>query len=485
MERQLGHDFSRVRVHADGPAADSARGVRALAYTVGPHIVFGAGRYSPDSAPGQRLLAHELTHVMQQGAQPWSPSSAAELTVSSPGDATEREADRVATQSTHHPGPPASVPRSRAGAGVLHRTWDPLLPGECTAHPEGVWLQKVVVDQEKAQSVTLHWSDSTVTSSICSTGKGHCCVDDTDPGGTAASVSESRRNGSNATPIGTGFVITDRHRRNGWPFWNVFEPSRAIALHQHHTVTGTPLSHGCVRLPEQTAHEIFCGSRQNRTQVEVRGFSRPSCDEPELRHEWLQDFRTAGREVSDGERPDTARIIRENRAESRRILTEAYGHKPTEAEIAQGMEDQFTIPRCGFHGAEPTAEERRAVPETGAGANVASTSSELLARSGLERFVPATSRALEAARSLSAARTALQRLGRDLRSAANVLARGGQGNDQALVLGATGDGARDSPVGATVSPDLGTAGQPDRGVRLRDAGTVEGTLHGTAVTRYR
>src|SRR5438445_7662237 len=65
-ERRFDHDFSRVRVHADGAAAHSARTVAAAAYTVGSDIVFGAEMYRPNSQAGQRLLAHELGHVVQQ-----------------------------------------------------------------------------------------------------------------------------------------------------------------------------------------------------------------------------------------------------------------------------------------------------------------------------------------------------------------------------------------------------------------------------------
>lgn len=72
MEPRFGHDFSRVRVHADAKAAESARAVNALAYTVGPDIVFGAGQYAPRLGEGQRLLAHELTHVVQQFQTPRS-----------------------------------------------------------------------------------------------------------------------------------------------------------------------------------------------------------------------------------------------------------------------------------------------------------------------------------------------------------------------------------------------------------------------------
>lgn len=66
MESRFGHDFGMVRVHADAQAAESAREVNALAYTVGRDVVFGAGQYAPQGQAGRALLAHELTHVLQQ-----------------------------------------------------------------------------------------------------------------------------------------------------------------------------------------------------------------------------------------------------------------------------------------------------------------------------------------------------------------------------------------------------------------------------------
>jgi hypothetical protein len=63
---RFGHDFSQVRIHADARAAESARAVSALAYTVGNHISFGSGSYRPRSNQGRELLAHELAHVVQQ-----------------------------------------------------------------------------------------------------------------------------------------------------------------------------------------------------------------------------------------------------------------------------------------------------------------------------------------------------------------------------------------------------------------------------------
>ncbi len=53
MEARFGHDFSQVRVHTDERAAESAREVDALAYTVGRDIVFAAGQYQPASFDGR------------------------------------------------------------------------------------------------------------------------------------------------------------------------------------------------------------------------------------------------------------------------------------------------------------------------------------------------------------------------------------------------------------------------------------------------
>ncbi|MEH2236633.1 eCIS core domain-containing protein [Nostoc sp.] len=67
MESRFGYNFSQVRVHVDGASADSARALRARAFTSGGDIVFGSGEYAPTTSEGKRLLAHELVHVVQQG----------------------------------------------------------------------------------------------------------------------------------------------------------------------------------------------------------------------------------------------------------------------------------------------------------------------------------------------------------------------------------------------------------------------------------
>jgi hypothetical protein len=96
MEPRFGHDFSRVRVHTDSRAAESARAVNALAYTVGRDVVFRTGQYAPGTSKGQSLLAHELTHVVQQQGRGTHQYIQHDLTISDREDFTEREAERIA-----------------------------------------------------------------------------------------------------------------------------------------------------------------------------------------------------------------------------------------------------------------------------------------------------------------------------------------------------------------------------------------------------
>lgn len=115
MKRHLGHDFGHVRLHTDEPSRQSARSVNARAYTVGSHIVFGAGAYRPEAPAGQRLIAHELTHVVQQAGS----SPPRDLVVGPGEDAAEREAQTVA--SSVDPLGVARHSQAAAEAGVLRR----------------------------------------------------------------------------------------------------------------------------------------------------------------------------------------------------------------------------------------------------------------------------------------------------------------------------------------------------------------------------
>lgn len=94
MEARLGHDFSRVRIHTDTRAGESASAVQALAYAVGGHIAFAPDLFAPETDEGRQLLAHELVHTVQQRHLPANPTN---LTLESASDSPlEREADRAA-----------------------------------------------------------------------------------------------------------------------------------------------------------------------------------------------------------------------------------------------------------------------------------------------------------------------------------------------------------------------------------------------------
>ena len=97
FEPRFRHDFSFVRVHTDSAAAESAKRVHALAYTVGSDIVFGSSQYSPETKAGRSLLAHELTHVIQQRQAPVKASLLqAKLPIGDPDNKFEREAEAAA-----------------------------------------------------------------------------------------------------------------------------------------------------------------------------------------------------------------------------------------------------------------------------------------------------------------------------------------------------------------------------------------------------
>ncbi len=124
MEPRFGRDFDQVRVHTGPQAEASTRAVGALAYTVGHHIAFGAGRYAPQTAAGKRLLTHELAHVTQQ---PEATGGRPPL-VDSPASRQETEAREAEVA---HGGSPERPALTQVGIPVLSRAEDP------AAVPEG------------------------------------------------------------------------------------------------------------------------------------------------------------------------------------------------------------------------------------------------------------------------------------------------------------------------------------------------------------
>ncbi|MBT2510685.1 DUF4157 domain-containing protein [Streptomyces sp. ISL-98] len=97
LEEQLGHDFSRVRLHTDRDAGTLTDMLGADAVAVGQDIFFREGAYRPGTADGQRLLAHELLHTVQSPDGLGALRAGRDLgAVSLPQQAMEREAESAA-----------------------------------------------------------------------------------------------------------------------------------------------------------------------------------------------------------------------------------------------------------------------------------------------------------------------------------------------------------------------------------------------------
>ena len=116
MEPRFGHDLSNVRVHTGAAAGRVARAVAARAYTIGSDVVFGDGQYDPDSPAGQRLIAHEVAHVLHQrhGRQTLDRQP---LTVSSPSDPAEAQANRAADEAMGAGGGAKAAVHGQLGQG--------------------------------------------------------------------------------------------------------------------------------------------------------------------------------------------------------------------------------------------------------------------------------------------------------------------------------------------------------------------------------
>jgi uncharacterized protein DUF4157/L,D-transpeptidase-like protein len=317
MEPRFGHDFSKIRVHNDARAAESARSVGALAYTVGKDIVFGAGRYSPGETGGRRLLAHELAHTIQQGGGAHLQSK---LEVSSPDSPAESEADAAAEgvvgsltpigpmlqkqedsiEVELEPVSPEDADRLRRQEGInlpqvsqqtyaasggqtffpgTHH-WDTcgrsstLRADGFRGNTHGTYISSITVTIKPTanSTVSLSWANPQMstgtlqTSLIASPGAGNC---DTDCSVTA----KSQRDGSHCTPVGN-FTVQgyDCHLPgdSAAEFVSWFHRKRGIAFH-YYDVPSFPASHGCVRMSrsESGAEWIFDNSLAGITQVTV------------------------------------------------------------------------------------------------------------------------------------------------------------------------------------------------------------------------
>lgn len=107
--------FEQVRVHTNEAAAEAAQLLGAQAFTVGHHIYFGRGEFTPGTDQGDRLLRHELTHVAQYIRGELAAHGALELVAES--SAPEAEA-RAAEARPARPSQPPQLSHGDARPGA-------------------------------------------------------------------------------------------------------------------------------------------------------------------------------------------------------------------------------------------------------------------------------------------------------------------------------------------------------------------------------
>jgi hypothetical protein len=161
MEPRFGHDFSKVRIHTDQRAVESAQAIDALAYTTGNDIVFNAGEYEPGTNTGKQLLAHELTHVVQQSGA----DTGQHLMVGHSHDRNEQEADAVSAQIVAAPGSTGDVqhvqkaPINRTEATISRRPANLLVQRQTTNErlSDVEQRQRVLAKRQAATELDVLW----------------------------------------------------------------------------------------------------------------------------------------------------------------------------------------------------------------------------------------------------------------------------------------------------------------------------------------
>jgi hypothetical protein len=116
MESRFGHDFTRVKVHADSNAERSANALNARAWTLGEHVVLGRKQDASVKHGSNWVLAHELAHVVQQEGSAKAISRSSEARVAPANDVFEREASAAADRVTA--GARASISSTQASLRI-------------------------------------------------------------------------------------------------------------------------------------------------------------------------------------------------------------------------------------------------------------------------------------------------------------------------------------------------------------------------------
>jgi hypothetical protein len=253
MGQRIGHDFSHVRVHTDGEAANSARRLNAHAYTVGADIYFNEGRYNPHDLQGQKLLAHELTHVVQQSAAGPAPDSP-----------VQRQQAKPAKRRRRAPDSPAGKGRGRRRETKCSGSCAPAKAPKhdgCNSGTAAVGARRItdLHVRRGAHEVIATWSSGSSNTWPCSPS------------------TRSGRGGKTPTPLVKNDKVgvkcdqchTNRHGDGmGW-FTGFASRGRAIGFHNSQLVGPHFESHGCVRVSCSVAKTIHDNSSSGVTTINV------------------------------------------------------------------------------------------------------------------------------------------------------------------------------------------------------------------------
>jgi len=252
MERTVGFDFSRVRVHDDATAWRSADTLGARAYTLGPDVYFSRGEYHPSDVGGRQLLAHELAHVAQQGAAARQADGDRTIRRRPKGEGQPKGFKAGGCLCKKHPITCATKECEGCAPPASHEVRSPCCGNErCTTSgaADPTKLIKHIDVNVKTQAVALHLSSGAITSLVGSPNP-------------------------SLTPTGS-FVIGRKcgpcHTNqcgDGMGWFTGFHNDLEYGFHDSQRVGPGIHSHGCVRVkPCDTAKLIHDNTASGQTTV--------------------------------------------------------------------------------------------------------------------------------------------------------------------------------------------------------------------------
>jgi Domain of unknown function (DUF4157) len=134
MSSAFGHDFSKVRVHADSKSSLLSAQLNARAFTIGDDIAFASGEYRPGTLIGDALIAHELAHVVQQSGGKESTAKKTNDAGLNDDSSLEQDADRSAVGAVLSTWTTVKGGLGQLGANALPRLKSGLRLQRCSCH---------------------------------------------------------------------------------------------------------------------------------------------------------------------------------------------------------------------------------------------------------------------------------------------------------------------------------------------------------------